>query len=64
MDDISTAIKESDRAGINQGMNDLEQMGLKNDGSNSKVGASLRVMEVETEILEDTKLQQKLLYQM
>ena len=59
LDDISNAIKESDRDGINQGMNDLEQMVLKMTEVTAKVGASLRVMEVETEILEDTKLQLK-----
>ena len=59
LDDISNAIKESNRDGINQGMNDLEQMVLKMTEVTAKVGASLRVMEVETEILEDTKLQLK-----
>ena len=47
---MSTAIKVSDRDGINQGMDDLEQMVLKMTEVTAKVGASLRVMEAETEI--------------
>ena len=59
IDNLSSSIKSSRREGIDQGVEDLEKMGQSMSLALAKVGSGIVVVESQTDLLDETRLQLK-----